>query len=330
MSQEITIAWMTSRKDACFDWFCDSLHRECGGMYDGLRVMAIDYWAHSHGSTPSWHEERRSYIVNSLRCPMDVFQWASPKANPWQGPCRQTREDWFAAANARNTAIALCKTDWIAYVDDLSCLQPGWLASVFNAMRLDKTVTCGSYRKARDMVVVNGELIKWSPNEVDDGKGGKVDTGIDNRMKHTNGTPQACQGNWMFGCSLVAPVEAFLECNGWDERCDGMGSEDYCTGISLSKKGWKFRYDPKMMTFESEERHHLESSFKRSDYGVSPNDKSHEMLRLAQNGSGFIPNDFGGQDLRKLRLRVGEGQPFPMPVLGQREWYTKTLLSALE
>jgi hypothetical protein len=340
MTNEITIAWMTSRRDACFDWFCDSLHRECGGQYDGLRVMAIDYWANPwierivplnaasyNTELLQRHEDRRAYILNALRCPAELFQWSAPKPNAWQGPYRQTRADWFAAASARNTALALCKTDWIAYVDDLTCLAPGWLGEVFNGVRLERTITCGAYRKALEMVVVNGELIRADPNL---GADGKTDVGLDNRVKHTReGAPQPCQGNWMYGCSLLAPVEAFLECNGWDERCDGMGSEDYCTGINLGKKGWKFRYAPKMMTVESEERHHSEPSFRRSDYGVSPDDKSHEMLRLSQSGNGWAPNDFGGQDLRKLRMRISEGQPFPVPPRDCREWYTKKLLSDL-
>jgi hypothetical protein len=343
MSNELTIAWMTSRKDACFDWFCDSLHRECAGEYSGIQVMAIDYWAAPwfDRSTASLiaqadvdslhaHEDRRSYIVNCLRAPMERFSWAAPKPCPWQGRYRQTREDWFAAANARNTALALCKTDWICYVDDLSCLVPGWLEAVYNSMRLDDTVTCGAYRKVRDLTVVNGEIVKFSPNLVDDGKGGKCDAGLDNRMKNArNDDPIAAQGNWMFGCSVVAPVKAFLSVNGWDERCDGMGSEDYCTGIAMQKRGWKFRYVPKMLTYESEERHHTEPSFKRSDYGTSPDDKSHAMLRLAQNGNGWIPNNFGIGDLARLRNRTAEGQPFPSPPRNAPEWYTGKLLCEL-
>lgn len=330
MSNDLTIAWMTSRKDACWNWFCDSLNRETAGNYDGIHVMAIDYWANPHGGTRSMHEDRRGYILNALRCYGDQFQWASPKASPWQGPCRMTREDWFAAANARNTAVALCKTEWIAYVDDLSVLQPGWLTAVFNAMRSEKTVTCGAYRKVRDMTVVDGEVVKWNPHLVDNGHGVMVDAGLDTRLKHaTGGRAVPAEGNWMFGCSLVAPVEAFLSCNGWDERCDGMGSEDYCTGINLAKCGWKFRYDPNMMTFESEERHHVEGQFKRSDYGVSPNDKSHAMLKLCQTGDGHSPVDFGGGDLRRLREKVANRQPFPPPPRDYREWFTGKRLDEL-
>jgi glycosyltransferase involved in cell wall biosynthesis len=254
---------------------------------------------------------------------MEHFAWSCPKPTAWQGRYRQTREDWFAAANARNTALCLCKTDWIAYVDDLSVLHPGWLENAFASMELPDTITCGAYRKVKDLTVVNGEIVGFKPNEVDDGKGGKIDAGMDNRMKHApNGDPIKANGNWMFGCSLVAPVKAFLEVNGWDERCDGMGSEDYCTGIALQKRGWKFRYAPRLMTYESEERHHIESSFKRSDYGVSPNDKSHAMLRFAENGTGKIPNSFGMGDIARLRERILEGQPFPMPARNQVEWYT--------
>jgi GT2 family glycosyltransferase len=344
MTNELTICWMTSRKDACFDWFCDSLHRETGGNYEGIHLIAIDYWACPwvRGGNPvanseivaMMHEDRRGYILNALRCYGDQFQWAAPKPSPWQGSYRQTKEDWFAAANARNTAVVLCKTDWICFVDDLTCLMPGWLTEVFNAMRHEKTVTCGAYRKVREMMVVNGELMGFKPNVNGDGR----DIGLDSRLKHHPGEqsgPAAggLQGNWLFGCSCVMPLSALIEVNGWDERCDGMGAEDTNTGINLARRGWKFRYAPKMMTYESEERHHVEGQFKRSDYGVSPNDKSHEMLRICQTGAetkdgrrmGLAEN----MDITRLREKIRSRQTFPAPARDQREWYTGKSLSEL-
>jgi hypothetical protein len=340
MTNELTIAWMTSRKDACFEWFCDSLHRETGGSYDGINLIAVDYWANpwvSRGNPVAGnlqlaqlHEDRRGYILNGLRLGGEQFKWSSPKPTAWQGPYRQTKEDWFAAASARNTAIALCKTDWICFADDLSVLMPGWLTEVFNAMRYQDSVTCGSYRKVRDLLVVNGEVMRFRENVNEHG----VDVGIDSRRKHhpsdaSGPASGGAMGNWLFGCSCVAPVEAFLQVNGWDERCDGMGAEDTNTGINLAKKGWKFRYAPRMMTYESEERHHVEGQFKRSDYGLSPNDKSHAMLKMCMTGDGWSPVDFGSGDLRRMRDKVLGGGPFPVPIRDSREWYTSRLLSEL-
>jgi len=329
---ELTIAWMTARKDAKFDWFCDSLHAECGGSYFGLTVMAIDYWANPYGCTTSLHEDRRAYILQSLRCPGEQFKWSAPKPTPWQGPYRQGRKDWFAAANARNTAVCLCETEYICFVDDLTVLNPGWLAEALNAMRFEKTVTCGSYRKVRKLVVVNGEIMSWEPHLVDNGKGAQVDAGLDNRLSHIDpkATEHSCQGQWLYGCSCIMPVEALLEVNGWDERCDGMGTEDYCTGINMQKKGWKFRFAPKMLTLESEEGHHTEGQMARADYGKSPNDKSHAMLNLCLQGNGWSPVMFGNSDLRKLRTRVLEHQPFPTPPRNFLEWYNRKQIAELD
>ena len=335
MSAGLTIAWLTSRRDACFDWFCDSLHRECGGAYDGISVIAVDYWANPFGCTPEMHEDRRAYILQSLRCRMGNFKWIAPKPNPWQGPYRQTREDWFAAASARNTAVCFCETDWLAFVDDLSVLQPGWLAEVHNAMRFEKTVTCGSYRKVKDLLVVNGEVAGFKPHLIGE-PGKQTDAGMDSRLQYVaNGQIAAHakasleSGSWLFGCSCAMPLEALLQVNGWDERCDGMGAEDTNTGINLAKKGWRFRYAPGMATLESEERHGAEPKFKCSDYGVSPNDKSHAMVALCLNGNGVSPVKFGNSDLRMLRTRVLERQPFPQPPRDMKEWYTGKLLAEL-
>lgn len=328
MKDTLTIAWMTSRKDAQWEWFSDSLHNQCGGMYDNLRVIAVDYWANPFGGTPENHEDRRAYILNGLRAPGELFKWVCPKPTAWQGKFRQTKEDWFAAANARNTAIALCETEWIAFVDDLSVLMPGWLTEALAAMQYSKAVTCGSYRKIKDMMVINGEVMDgWKPHTNEAG----TDLGIDSRLKHfgRQNTDWVASGSYLFGCSVVAPVEAFLSVNGWDERCDGLGFEDACTGVNLQRKGWKFRYAPKLLTFESEERHHTEGQFKRSDYGISPKDKSHEILRMCQTGDGWSNSQtFGSGDLRFLRSQCAV-RGFPAPPKDMREWYTSKLLCEL-
>jgi hypothetical protein len=340
MSTPLTIAWMTSRKDACWEWFCDSLHRECSGIYDELRVICVDYWANPFGGTPENHEDRRAYFLNGLRSPGELSKWVSPKPTPWQGKLRQTKEDWFAAASARNTAIALCDTEWIAFVDDLSVFMPGWLTEAIAATQFSRAVTCGSYRKVKDMFVINGEVTEWKPNLNENG----TDVGLDNRRKSFGEGREKADwvgsGSYLFGCSVVAPVEAFLDVNGWDERCDGLGFEDACTGVNLQRRGWKFRYAPGLLTYESEEKHHTEGQFKRSDYHFGPDkqpveggngrdDKSHAILKLCQTGNGISPITFGNGNLRFLKGQIAAGAGFPAPPKDVREWYTSRLLREL-
>lgn len=316
----LTIAFFTSRKEPKIEWFFDSLHRETGGNYDGIKVVIVDLWEPYRlklGSSAVHFPETRGFL--GVKVP---HIHVSPKPCVWQGDHRLTEEDWFAASNARNTAICLAPDGWIAFVDDLSVLLPGWFAAVREAMAGPQNkIICGSYRKVLKLEVADGNVKSF-----DDHPGGH-----DNRAAHVTGSgPHPCAGNWLYGCSLAAPVEAFLGINGFPEAlCDGLGFEDVIAGIMLEKRGYTFAYDRRMMTYESEELHAQLPVMKRSDYGVSPEDKSHAVLRIAQQGDGWHPNYFGPEGLRGLRQRVLAGEPFPVMQIPQHEWWTGTPLKDL-
>ena len=99
---------------------------------------------------------------------------------------RQTLEDWFNVANSRNTAICMADGEWIAFVDDLSVLMPGWLALAGQAAMHPKTITLCRYAKVRDLVVENGKVIEISPRQ--------SILGVDNRGKHVRDimSPHPC------------------------------------------------------------------------------------------------------------------------------------------
>lgn len=307
----LTIAYTTSRRDPKIQWFFESLERETGGNYDGIEVIAVDL----NFGIPNRHPP--------CKIP-PCFRHVAPKPNVWQGPSRLTREDWFAVANTRNTALCYAKGDWIAFVDDLSVLVPGWLRAVREAMAGPKRITCGAYQKVRKLVVEGGEI-----------KGYDIfPQGLDNRMRAAGPSaidgPVDCNGRWMYGCSMLGPVNAFLSINGYDERCDGLGFEDCITGIHLENRGFKFVYDMRMKTLESEEDHHTGVVMKRSDYGVSPKDKSHKILDLAIKGSGWCPNVFGAfPNLAALRTHIQAGGSFPKAREPVKEWFTGTPLNQL-
>ena len=299
----LTVAYITSRKEPMIEWFFNSLHRECKGNYVGLDIVVVDFWK---------DDALRAAEFRSLaKC--DI-RHVAPKPTVWQGPNRLTTQDYFCPANARNTAVCLAKDGWIAFVDDLSVLMPGWLASVWAAMEGDY-IALGSYKKVNNIVVDQHGHATYT----------EFPPGIDSRLKHCERhspgqslVPAA--GSWMFGCSFAAPVEALLSVNGSDENCDGVGGEDYMLGMRLQSNGCRFFYDLRMLTLESEELHHVGPVFKRIDKGTSPNDKSHSLLHMARD-SKWAANYFGEEGLRGLRKRIQAGEPFPIMRIPEHDWY---------
>lgn len=292
----LTIAYMTSRREPMIGWFIDSLRREVGGDYHGITLLVVDF-----------HQVRAIY---------DLCQRVPPKPTVWQGPHRLTSVDYFAAANARNTALCHAPDGWIAFVDDLSVLMPGWLAAVRRAM-LRGYLVFGAYKKVKSLVVEDGVPVTYE--QTPDGVDSRWPLGSDD-----DAIPLTSGGT--YGCSMAMPVQALLDINGFDERCDcvGMGSEDDMVGIMLLKQGYELRYDRRMLTLESEERHHWEPPLKRViETGYGDKDASWAMLNAVRGGDGRAPNEhFGAGGLAALRLRILAGESFPSPVGPVTNWYS--------
>jgi hypothetical protein len=325
----LTIAYFTSRRDPAIQWFFDSLARELNGDYANVKLVVVDFWSQAlpqHNWSQDDADSRRMgwryRTPTALKFDQLEFVFMPPKSTVWQGADKLTKVDWFAASNARNTAVCFAPDGWIAFVDDVSVLMPGWLKHVHAAMAGDtKTVTLGAYRKVLDLAVKDGSVVSFTDHP----------KGHDNRFAHGKDEEGVdCGGNWLYGCSLVANVQAFLDINGWPEAwCDGLSFEDCICGIMLAKKGYKFRYCRSMMTYESEEMHNQLPVMKRSDYGVSPNDKSHAVLHMAQQGDGWHPNYFGEEGIAGLRRRILAGEQFPKMGCPEHEFFTSTPLRDL-
>lgn len=307
----LTLCYLTSRRDCKFEWWLDSLAPQIKPE-DEIHIIVVDFWA---------KERPLSFAALDGHPGNEIFaksiQHVTPKPNVWQGEHRLTRENWFAASNARNTALCLCRTDWIAYSDDLSVLAPTWLEAVRRAVA-GNYIALGAYKKVRNLVVEKGRVVSCE----------EFAGGLDSRLRHV-GDIVSCGGDWMYGCSVAGPVEAFLCVNGWPEAFDGLSFEDVCMGICIGNTNkFSFRYDKSMLTLESEEDHYKEKPFIRSDFGVSPRDKSHSALNIAKQSKWF-PNFFGEEGIRGLRERVLKGEPFPILQVPDREWFTGKLLSDL-
>lgn len=305
----ITIAYVTSRKNPQFHWFADSLRRELCDDIKRIRLVVV--------SAGLWETNDRDYFTSKLNGFEDVII-TTPKPNVWQGPNRLTKENWFAASNARNTALCHSRDGYLVYADDLSVLMPGWYDSVKQAVRYGY-VALGAYQKVKRLEVDNGIVKSYE----------SFPEGEDQRLKYVTENLSKCSGSWFYGCSLAGPVDLFLAVNGWPEDlCDGHGFEDCCMGLVMGNAGADFRFDRRMMTLESEEGHHSEA-FRRSDYHYKgdtlidegnggPDDKSHRCIEYANKGTVF-KNHF---DIRELRQRILNGGTFPVDNLPEKEWYT--------
>jgi len=307
-----TIAYMTNRRDPHFDWFLQSLERQC--MPQHQQVIIVDFYADEPGRKESVQELNHGFKITHV----------TPKPSLWQGKHKITKGECFDAGNARNTALCLAREMHIAWVDDVSVLTPNWYSRVLAATARN-AITLGSYRKVYNLEVENGLVVDVTDNPI----------GHDVRRSHvrdlTKVTP--CDPRWLFGCSLVAPVETMLDLGGWPEQlCAGTGYEDCVMALVVRNNGIRTVFDPVMMTVESEEAHHIDVPFLRwdpckGDPNANPkDDKSHAMLRI---GAGWKKTE-NGYDIRELRNHVLLGGEFPVPTGPTTEWFTGTPLTEIQ
>lgn len=298
---------MTNRLDPKIQWFFDSLRRQ--ETKTDYEVIVVDF-----------HAENRDEAFRKL-CADNNARLVPPKPCIWQGKHRVTSHDYWAASNARNTALCLAKNGYLMYVDDLSVLAPTWMTGVKAAYEGGYAVA-GTYQKVKKMFVEDGILVSYE----------SFDLGRDVRRGfYPNNGPHPSSGTHFYGCSCGAPVGSFLHINGWDEDCDSMSGEDYVCGIMLNLTGYHIVFDSRMMSFESEEHHHGGTVFTRI---IKPypktKDASHAMLHWVLSGKrNSAPNYFGTGGIAALRQRIQAGEPFPIPRIPEHHWPDGQLISTM-
>jgi hypothetical protein len=281
----LTIVYITGRKDPHIDWAVEDLDRQIRGD-DKIFLIVVD----TYGRTADMLGIRSSKLDTVLVTP--------PKPNIWQGPHRVTSVDWWANSNARNTGILLCKTDYVAFLDDRCHLGVRWLDTVRHGELERASVIAGTYDKHEDGKIVIDHRYQQCPQ-------GKID----------------CGGSWLYGCTLALPLEWCLETNGFEEGCDGLSGEDYIFGFMLENNGHRIDFAPHLFVSLERSSPHA-NTYVRVDKGVSPRDKSHAALARFrdQKRSEFTP------DLRLLREHLAQGGEFPIPDPkgDYRDWYDDT------
>lgn len=282
---DLTIAYVSARKEPRIEWFFDSLRSQV--KQEHPKIIIVDHYRAQH-----------CYCIDTSQGNAHV----APKPTVWQGRHRLTKDEWWAKSNALNTAICLCQTDWIAFVDDRSVLMPGWLDRIHDAMNGGYAV-CGSYEKHLNLKVENGVI---------------VDPGITDSVDHRRQLDEPQRTKDWYGGHGALPLEWCLDVNGFSEDlCDSLGLEDCMFGLTLHNSGFPICYDSRMKIIEDRTQGEIDGALKRTDKGISPNDKSHAIVARFQ-GQRTSMNSF---DIRAMRERVLAGEPFPPPTASHLDWF---------
>ena len=274
------------RPDPRVDWILRDLSDQVLPG-DLIEVIAVD---------PSFPEKEPS---RSQDHPQIGVVRVAPKPNPWQGPQRLTRQDWWAASSARNTGIALASHDYVAFLDDRTKLGSIWLDRVRKGAR-SGAVIAGSYD-----VINQGRSI------------------LDHRRMLCPRSRKNCGGDWLYGGSFCLPLAWLLEVNGFEEGCDGLAGEDCVLGRMLVHAGYRVDFDAHMRSIK-ERPDGSEHGFRSVDKGTPTRSKSSAALvRFGSRArTEFTPN------LRALRARLAAGGTFPDvdPTADHRDWFDGQLI----
>jgi glycosyltransferase involved in cell wall biosynthesis len=314
-----------------FEWFIEPLRKSIAdnGLTEPIQVIVVDGFLYECPDKAG----RREYFASKLGNIELVH--VSPKPTRWQGEFRLTQENYFAAANTRNTGACYAKYNYIAYVDDLGIISPTWLPAVMEAMRKNE-IHCGAYKKVRD---INYENLLYA--------GGDDTHGIDHRLGVYTKDISQCPGGHLYGSSFCLPKSVYFKLNGQNEMCDGLAGEDYNFGVILERSGYKLFYNKLMIIHESDYSFGSDTSRKctRADPVVSDDiymnllnefniqdihkgrrDASHFMLAYCYSGPIRVNPEFSLEEYNNSILQ-GNTDVFLKPVAGQIHFYTKKPIS---
>jgi hypothetical protein len=293
---QLTLCYTTARKDSRIEWFFDSFALQAGD--EKVNLIVVDFY-------------RNNEI--KLKSPRPCFEnaiFTKPKPTIFQGEHRITKENWWAKSNALNTAICICQTEFIAFIDDRCVLGPQWFSAVKEAMNGGYAV-CGTYEKRANLKVENGVIVD----------AGEL-LGQDTR------TPGLYDFNSWYGGSGALPLEWCLRVQGFPEITDGLGSEDSMFGVLLRNNNFPIKYDSRMLLIEDRTPGEIDGALKRADKNphLGQRAKSWAIVRLFEDKT-TSQNEF---DIRHMRESVLSGHPFPPPTGAHYDFYDGQPIAEME
>ena len=296
---QLSLVFMTGRADPQLGWVIDGIRQQAHPS-DRIELVVVDVFGRTIAELAPDHD---TSVFERCRATL-------PKPNIWQGKYRVTNADWWATANARNTAIALAQHDFMAFLDDRCRLGPKWLEVVRGYAARRDAVVCGTYDKL---------------------EGVERRRTTDHRRAHASAGMKNCGGGWLYGCTFGLPTEWALEVNGFEEGCDGLTGEDYIFGLMLGNAGRRIDFSVEMYVEQDRQpgNESCKGSYKCADKGPigTPEDKSHHALKRfgTRKSTEFTPN------LRALRHHLAAGNDFPVPnpEYEYRDWFDGQLISTM-
>ena len=320
LSVDYTVAYFTSRREPHFDWFANALAWQAKDDLPNIQLVLVDFYADAPGRKEAMAEH----------APTSSFLHLPPKPNVWQGRYRQAKRDYFAASNARNTALIVADGSMFVGVDDLSVPVSGWWSQIKHAAH-HRYLALGAFSKVRNLRVENGRILDFDldPN----GQDSRWSTGSDGGIVRSTGSA-------LYGCNFAVPLETAIKVDGLCEGCDAQGAEDYDFGIRLERAGLPVFFNRNMLTLESMEGHELEPSLPREKVrvpnhflpdplrGSFPNgmDSDHAAIKsllATYRTQPLIPSHL--KEARELWRKTGQ---FKEPDCGAYDWRTGALVAA--
>lgn len=327
----LSIIYITFRENCMFDWFIEPLRKSIAdnGITIPIQIVVVDGFLYECPDKAG----RRDYFANKMG---DIeLVHVSPKPTRWQGEFRITNNNYFGAANTRNTGACYTKYNYIAYVDDLGIIAPTWLPAVINAMEKNE-IHCGAYKKVK---TIQYENLLYA--------GGDDKHGIDHRLDLYTNNISECPGGHLYGSSFCLPKSIYFKVNGQNEMCDGIAGEDYNFGVILERAGYKLLYNKNMIIHESEYAFgsdtnrqciradpvvsediyiNLLNEFNIKDIHKGKRDVSHFMLCYCYSGPILVNPEFSLEQYN-TRILQGDTDVFLKPVADEIHFFTKKRIS---
>ena len=314
----LTVAYVTCRIKPRFDWFAYSLAREIrttsGIKAENLQILVID--------SRLWYDEKRREDFAAIATIAGItIDHQPPKPSAWQGPQRQTSQDYFCAVNARQSAFAYARAEHIAFADDVGVLKPGWLRAHLHAM--DQGVALvGTTSKVRQLQVADdGAIVSFRPTP----------GGVDSRISQITSDWQRAPGDWLYGGTFSLPMRFALAVNGKDECYMGINGADYDFGLRLERFGTPIFATKSCGRYENKDdveprAAQCNKHWKGVDGPYTNNYLINDLKRTTRTWT--RGNDYKLKEVRERVLKMGEAG-FPEVKPNQRHWVDNQLLAEM-